>query len=66
VEHPSGQDTQPVQVWHGEQDTLVPAADARVLAGQLPHATTEFCPDDGNISTIVNHADAIVTTLMTY
>lgn len=58
--------TQPVQVWHGEQDTQVPAAAARVLADQLPHATIEFCPNDGHISTIVDHADAIVTTLMSY
>jgi pimeloyl-ACP methyl ester carboxylesterase len=58
--------TRPVQVWHGERDTQVPVAAARALAGQLPHGTTEFCADDGHISTIVNHADAIVTMLITH
>jgi hypothetical protein len=37
---------------------MVPSSGRRRAGGE--------CADDGHISTIVNHADAIVTTLMTH
>ncbi|EFH88172.1 alpha/beta hydrolase [Ktedonobacter racemifer] len=46
-------------LWQGEQDPVMPAAAARLLAQALPHCTATFYPDEGHLSTFVNHAQDI-------
>jgi pimeloyl-ACP methyl ester carboxylesterase len=46
-------------LWQGEQDRVMPAAAARRLAQSLPHCTVTFYPDEGHLSTFVNHAQDI-------
>jgi pimeloyl-ACP methyl ester carboxylesterase len=46
-------------LWQGEQDTIMPAAAARLLAQALPHCTATFYPNEGHLSTFVNHAQDI-------
>jgi pimeloyl-ACP methyl ester carboxylesterase len=46
-------------LWQGEQDQVMPAAAARLLAQALPHCTATFFPNDGHLSTFVNHAQDI-------
>jgi pimeloyl-ACP methyl ester carboxylesterase len=46
-------------LWQGEQDRVMPAAAARLLAQALPHCTATFYPSDGHLSTFVNHAQQI-------
>jgi pimeloyl-ACP methyl ester carboxylesterase len=46
-------------LWQGEQDPIIPAAAARLLAQALPHCTTTFYPNEGHLSTFVNHAQDI-------
>lgn len=46
-------------LWQGEQDPVMPAAAARLLAHALPHCTATFYPDEGHLSTFVNHAQDI-------
>jgi pimeloyl-ACP methyl ester carboxylesterase len=48
-----------VFLWHGEQDRSMPVAPARLLAQLLPHCTATFYPDEGHLSTFVNHAQDI-------
>jgi pimeloyl-ACP methyl ester carboxylesterase len=46
-------------LWQGEQDTIMPTAAARLLAQALPHCTATFYPNEGHLSTFVNHAQDI-------
>jgi len=46
-------------LWQGEQDRVMPAAAARHLSQALPHCTATFYPDEGHLSTFVNHAPDI-------
>jgi pimeloyl-ACP methyl ester carboxylesterase len=48
-----------VFLWQGEQDHVMPEALARLLAQALPHCTATFYPDEGHLSTFVNHAQDI-------
>ena len=41
---------QPVEIWHGNADTLVPPAHAHELAAALPNANLRLFPDDGHFS----------------
>ncbi len=50
-------------LWQGEQDSVMPAAAARLLAHALPHCTATFYPNEGHLSTLVNHAQEIWKTL---
>jgi pimeloyl-ACP methyl ester carboxylesterase len=52
-------------LWQGEQDTIMPAAAARLLAQALPHCTATFYPNEGHLSTFVNHAQDIWRALTT-
>ena len=38
----------PVQIWHGEQDEVVPVAMARYMAREIPTAETTFFADEGH------------------
>jgi pimeloyl-ACP methyl ester carboxylesterase len=51
-------------LWHGELDDQVPVARVRALAQEIPHAQPVFYPSDAHISTIVNHGDEIVGSLV--
>lgn len=46
-------------LWQGEQDPIMPTAAARLLAQALPHCTATFYPNEGHLSTFVNHAQDI-------
>jgi pimeloyl-ACP methyl ester carboxylesterase len=52
-------------LWQGEQDPIMPAAAARLLAQALPHCTATFYPNEGHLSTFVNHAQDIWKALGT-
>jgi pimeloyl-ACP methyl ester carboxylesterase len=52
-----------VYLWHGEQDRIIPVGPARLLAQALPHCTATFFPTDGHLSTVANHAEAILSQL---
>lgn len=51
-------------LWHGEQDNVMPAAPAHLLAQVLPHCRATFYPEEGHYSTFSNHADEILKALM--
>lgn len=39
----------PVQLWHGDADTVVPLHHARLLAAAIPGATLRVCPGEGHM-----------------
>ncbi len=41
---------QPVEVWHGDADTVVPVVHARVLAAALENSNLRILPHDGHFS----------------
>jgi pimeloyl-ACP methyl ester carboxylesterase len=54
----------PVHIWHGEQDKIVAIGQGRVMANALRHAHVNFYPGEGHISIIVNHYEALLSTLV--
>ncbi|MEO0605595.1 MAG: hypothetical protein AAF211_29455, partial [Myxococcota bacterium] len=53
----------PVDLWHGEADQNVPVHVGRALAEALPHCTSHVLSDEGHISILANHRDAILATI---
>jgi pimeloyl-ACP methyl ester carboxylesterase len=53
----------PGHLWHGEQDTTVPAAMGRRLAAALPDCRACFYPDEGHFSLPVQKLEEILATL---
>lgn len=53
-----------IHLWHGELDDQIKVTQARESVKRLPHCEATFYPGDGHISTIANHADEIVRSLM--
>lgn len=53
----------PVRIWQGLADNIVPAAMARHLAAALPHSDSHYLPDEGHLSLIVHHLDAVLADL---
>jgi pimeloyl-ACP methyl ester carboxylesterase len=51
--------TQPVAVWFGDQDLMVPRTHAEWLIKSLPTATKHFFAGDGHVSLVVNHLDEL-------
>jgi hypothetical protein len=51
-------------LWHGELDNQVRLAQARDTAQRIPHPKATFYPEDAHVSTIVNHGDEIVGSLV--
>lgn len=49
--------TAPVRLWHGERDTVVPAAMGRRVAAALPRCRAEFFRDEGHFSLVVHVAE---------
>jgi pimeloyl-ACP methyl ester carboxylesterase len=50
-------------LWHGEQDRIVPAVQAHLLAQALPQCIATFYPNEGHISVIANYAHDILETM---
>ena len=39
----------PVQLWHGDQDLVIPLHHGRYLASVIPNATLRICPGEGHM-----------------
>ena len=53
----------PVRIWQGLADNIVPAGIARRLAAALPYSESHYLPDEGHLSLIVRHLDAVLASL---
>lgn len=53
----------PVRIWQGLADNIVPPAVARQLAAALPRSESRYLPDEGHLSLIVRHLDAVLAEL---
>jgi hypothetical protein len=49
-----------VDVWHGYEDTLVPVAQAEVLARAVPTASSRLLPGEGHVSILVDRIAEIL------
>ncbi len=54
-----------VNLWHGEDDTVVPPAMGRYLAEAIPNCHAWFLPNEGHFSLLPNHVDEILGVLVT-
>ncbi len=54
---------QPVTLWHGGNDTVVPTFHSRLLARRLPRAECRLIAGEGHYSLPVHHAQAILETI---
>ena len=54
-----------VYLWYGERDRNVSPAMGRYLAATLPNSEARSYPSEGHLSLIVNHAEVILSVLMT-
>jgi pimeloyl-ACP methyl ester carboxylesterase len=50
----------PVDVWHGQHDTLVPVAQAEALTRAIPTASSRLLPGEGHISILVERIAEIL------
>lgn len=53
----------PVHIWHGDQDTNVPVAMARYLAGRIPGSSVTIYPGEGHLI-VPKHWDEILAALL--
>lgn len=58
--------TIPIDLWHGEDDRVVPASHGRYQAATLPYARAHLIPREGHFSLIVNYMDEILRALTTH
>lgn len=49
----------PVELWHGDEDEVIPLRHGRYLAGHIAHATLHECPGEGHL-VLWNHLDDIL------
>ncbi|HKJ96465.1 MAG TPA: alpha/beta hydrolase [Thermoplasmataceae archaeon] len=49
----------PTQIWHGEQDTVVPIQHSQWLASEIPGAEVHLEGDEGHLSTFVNNINDV-------
>jgi pimeloyl-ACP methyl ester carboxylesterase len=54
---------EPLFIWHGCEDRLIPPAAAHLFAQMLPQATATFYEHEGHFSTPVNHVREILSAL---
>jgi pimeloyl-ACP methyl ester carboxylesterase len=54
----------PLDIWHGEEDHIVPCAVGRAYAAALPRAQTFFMPGEGHVSLVTTHLDDILDRLL--
>ena len=52
-----------VQLWHGQLDRNAPAAMGRFVAAAIPNCRAHFYEDEGHLSLLVNHQEAILGAL---
>ncbi len=55
--------TAPVDLWHGEEDRIIPVRIARKLAGQLPTVTSRVLHGEGHYSVPINHLTTILRSI---
>lgn len=53
-----------VNIWHGEQDMIVPVGQGRIMAEALPNVRANFLPNEGHISLSVNHYEELLGSLL--
>jgi pimeloyl-ACP methyl ester carboxylesterase len=56
-------DFQPLYLWHGARDTNVPIGRARRMASKLAGCTATYYPDEGHLSTLLNHQMEVFAAL---
>ncbi len=56
--------TTPVRLWHGDQDDIVPSSIGQYYAKHLPHCDATFLTDEGHVSIVRRHLDAIVAEIV--
>jgi pimeloyl-ACP methyl ester carboxylesterase len=49
----------PVELWHGDEDEVIPIGHGRYLAEHIPHATLHECPGEGHL-VLWNHLDEVL------
>ncbi len=54
----------PLQLWHGEADTIVPVAMGRHHAAVLPNCDARFLPEEGHFSLVVRQLEPILRRLI--
>lgn len=60
-----GEIRQPVQLWHGTRDRVVPLSHSRYLHAGLPRSELEVVPGAGHFSLPLGHMQAILAALIT-
>ena len=55
---------EPVAVWFGDADTMVPPSHGEWLVGQVPGATRRFAPGEGHLSILVARAVDLAADLV--
>jgi pimeloyl-ACP methyl ester carboxylesterase len=53
----------PIDLWHGEDDLVVPPEHSRHQAAALPRSRVRFLPAEGHFSLPIEHMDEILGTL---
>jgi len=53
-----------IHLWHGGADSIVPCSHSEFVHSQLPDSILAIVPNEGHFSLPVNHAKAILTTLV--
>ena len=54
----------PIQLWHGEQDSVISVDVSKRATRRLPNCQTEFIADEGHYSIILNQAEPILRRLI--
>ena len=54
---------EPIYLWHGEDDRVMPVGPARLLAEQLPHCRVTFYPGEGHLSIVKRYSGEIFSAL---
>lgn len=50
-------------LWHGKLDIAVPIQMARLVGEAIPNCISKFYPDEGHLSTVINHIEEIINSL---
>ena len=54
---------QPLYLWHGARDTFAPLERGRAVAGKLARCQATYYPDEGHLSTLLNHQPELFAAL---
>ena len=58
--------TQPVELWQGDQDFMVPHAHGQWLHAKIPNSTMYYVPGEGHISLDVNKRGEMISHALNY